>query len=136
MLSLTSSVSSAGIVMSASLTTFMPSCSPSAFKTWSSLTSPMRTATLPSSSDAGPLLLLEHLPEGFLVEVTHVDHDRAESSCHWSDVRGQSAVVRVESPSGQTAIESGCDGESIDEYLDETTWDGRRPVDSDSVVDA
>ena len=50
MLSLTSSVSSAGIVMSASLTTFMPSCSPSAFRTWSSLTSPIRTATLPSSS--------------------------------------------------------------------------------------
>ena len=33
MLSLTSSVSSAGIVMSASFTTFIPSCSPSAFKT-------------------------------------------------------------------------------------------------------
>ena len=31
---------------------------------------------------AGPLLLLEHLPEGFLVEVAHVDHDRAESSRH------------------------------------------------------
>ena len=30
----------------------------------------------------GPLLLLEHLPEGFLVEVPHVDHDRAESSRH------------------------------------------------------
>ncbi len=31
---------------------------------------------------AGALLLLEHLPEGFLVEVAHVDHDRAESSRH------------------------------------------------------
>ena len=50
MLSLTISVNSAGIVTSASLTTFMPSCSPSAFMTWSSLTSPMRTATLPIKS--------------------------------------------------------------------------------------
>ena len=31
---------------------------------------------------ARALLLLEHLPQGFLVEVTHVDHDRAESSRH------------------------------------------------------
>ena len=50
MLSLTSSVSSDGIVTSASLTTFIPSCSPSALKTWSSLTRPIRTATFPSSS--------------------------------------------------------------------------------------
>ena len=81
--------------MSASFITFMPSCSPSALSTWSSLTSPIRTATLPSSSVPGPLLLLEHLPEGFLVEVAHVDHDRAESSRHSSlSVRTRSWTVR------------------------------------------
>ena len=73
--SLTSSVSSAGIVVSASLMTFMPSCSPSALRTWSSLTRPSRTATLPSSSSAGALLLLEDLPELLLVEVAHVHQD-------------------------------------------------------------
>ncbi len=50
MLSLTTSASSAGIVTSASLTTFIPSCSPSALRTWSSFTSPRRAATLPNSS--------------------------------------------------------------------------------------
>ena len=43
---------------------------------------------------AGAFLLLEHLPEGLLVQVTHVDHDRAESSRHLSVVRGQWSVVR------------------------------------------
>jgi hypothetical protein len=33
---------------------------------------------------AGTFLLFQHLPKGFLVEVTHVDHDRAESSSHLS----------------------------------------------------
>src|SRR5271165_3256693 len=50
MLSPTSSVISAGMVMSFSLITFMPSCSPSALSTWSSFARPIRTATLPSSS--------------------------------------------------------------------------------------
>ena len=48
--SLTISVSSAGIARSPSRTTLRPSCSPSAFKTWSSLTRPIRAATLPISS--------------------------------------------------------------------------------------
>ncbi len=37
---------------------------------------------------ARALLLLEHLPQGFLVEVTHVDHDCAESSRHVDRSRG------------------------------------------------
>ncbi len=50
MLSPTISVISAGMVMSLSFTTFIPSCSPSALSTWSSFARPIRTATLPRSS--------------------------------------------------------------------------------------
>ena len=50
MLSPTSSVISAGMVMSFSLITFMQSCSPSALSTCSSFARPIRTAILPRSS--------------------------------------------------------------------------------------
>ena len=45
--SLTMSVSSDGIAMSPSRTTFIPNCSPSALSTWSSVARPSRVATLP-----------------------------------------------------------------------------------------
>ncbi len=82
MLSLTSSVSSAGIVMSASLTTFIPSCSPKRLEDLVFLDHAHAHGHLAQQIRARALLLLEHLPEGFLVEVTHVDHDRAEFSRH------------------------------------------------------
>ncbi len=50
MVSLTISAISLGMVISSSLTTFIPSCSPRAFITWSSFTTPRRVATLPNSS--------------------------------------------------------------------------------------
>ena len=61
---------------------------------------------------AGTLLLLDHLPEGFLVEVTHVDHDRAESSGHLSElsvVSGQWSVV-----SGPLPVIGLSDGQNSD----------------------
>ena len=82
MLSLTSSVISAGIVVSASLITFMPSCSPSACSTCSSFTRPIRTATLPRSSLPDRFCSSRTFQRAVLVEVAHVDHDRAESSRH------------------------------------------------------
>ena len=82
MLSLTSSVISAGIVTSASLTTFMPELLAQRLEDLVLLHQAHAHRHLAQQLGAGPLLLLEHLPQGLLVEVAHVDHDRAESSRH------------------------------------------------------
>ena len=82
MLSLTSSVSSAGIVDVGQLDHLHAELLAERLEHLVLLDQAQPDGHLAEQLVAGPLLLLEDLPEGVLVEVAHVDHDRAESSRH------------------------------------------------------
>ena len=86
--SLTSSVSSAGIVIVGQLHHLHPELLAQRLQDLVLLDQPHADRHLAEQLAVGPLLLLEDLPEVLLVEVAHVHQDRAESSRHRRPSRG------------------------------------------------